>query len=153
MRRGDVRAAILVLLDEQPANGYRLMQEIEERSEGAWRPSPGSVYPALSQLEDEALVTSEKTEGGNTFSLTKDGAKYVEEHREKLGEPWANLGGDFKGVQLDYRKQIKSLFEAVKQVAQVGDEATVERANVILAQTRRDLYALLAEDPQDTPDA
>src|SRR5918997_3263983 len=62
-RRGDVRAAILVLLDEEPRNGYQLMQEIEERSDGAWRPSPGSIYPALQQLEDEGLVRPREGEG------------------------------------------------------------------------------------------
>jgi len=52
MRRGNVRWAILLLLDEEPRNGYQVMQEIEQRSEGAWRPRPGSVYPAFQLLAD-----------------------------------------------------------------------------------------------------
>src|SRR5690348_11414750 len=90
--RGDVRAALLLLLAEQPFNGYGLMQEIEQRSNGDWRPSPGSVYPALSQLEDEGLVRSEEPGGRKQFTLTDEGRAYVEEHREQLGEPWADVG-------------------------------------------------------------
>src|SRR2546423_13985590 len=86
MRRGDVRAALLVLLDEEPRNGYGLMQEIEARSDGLWRPSPGSVYPALSQLEDEGLIPAQEEEGRKRFGLTDAGRTYVEEHREELGE-------------------------------------------------------------------
>src|SRR5690242_19528879 len=91
-RRGDVRAALLVLLHEQPRNGYQLIQEIEQRSEGAWRPSPGSVYPALQQLEDEGLVRTEETEGRRTYALTDEGRGYVEENRDDLGEPWKAVG-------------------------------------------------------------
>lgn len=149
MKRGDVRAAILVLLSEQPANGYRLMQEIEERSDGAWRPSPGSTYPALQQLEDEGLVAAEESEGRKAFALTKDGEKYVEDNREKLGEPWKGLGPDFSGAAGDYWKQLKPLMEAVKQVGVVGDEDAVARGAEILAETRRKLYAILAEDPKN----
>src|SRR3954454_10206844 len=87
-RRGDVRAAALVLLDEEPRNGYQLMQEIEHRSDGAWRPSPGSVYPALQQLEDEGLVRTTETEGRRQYELTPAGSEYVEANRAELGTPW-----------------------------------------------------------------
>lgn len=149
MRRGDVRAAILVLLDEQARNGYQLMQEIEERSEGAWRPSPGSVYPALQQLEDEGLVAPEEVEGRKAFTLTPEGAKHVEENREKLGEPWAGLGPDLKGESADFWKQLKPLMEAIKQVGTVGDDDAIRRGSEVLADTRRKLYAILAEDRSD----
>src|SRR5918993_3205588 len=66
-RRGDVRAALLLLLAEEPRNGYQLIQEIERRSDGVWRPSPGSVYPALQQLEDEGLVAPTE-EGRKAFT-------------------------------------------------------------------------------------
>src|SRR5919198_6152867 len=84
-RRGDVRAAALVLLEEEPRNGYQLMQEIEQRSEGAWRPSPGSVYPALQQLEDEGLVRTLESDGRRLYELTDAGRSYVEERRAELG--------------------------------------------------------------------
>ena len=80
-RRGDVRAALLALLAEEPRNGYQLMQEIERRTEGVWRPSPGSVYPALQQLEDEGLVRAQEGGGRKLFELTDDGREYVAEPR------------------------------------------------------------------------
>ena len=71
VRRGDVRAAALALLAEEPRNGYQLIQEIAERSGGVWQPSPGSVYPALQQLEDEGLIQAETPEGGRKrYALT-----------------------------------------------------------------------------------
>src|SRR3954469_20954961 len=92
MRRGDVRAALLLLLAEEPRNGYGLMQEIERRSDGVWRPSPGSVYPALSQLEDEDLVRATETEGRKSFELTDEGTAHVEANRERFGTPWETVG-------------------------------------------------------------
>src|SRR5437868_4496417 len=87
-RRGDVRAAILVLLDEEPRNGYQLMQELERRSQGAWRPSSGSVYPTLSQLEDEGLVAASKDESNRVYRLTDRGKSHVAKNRDELGTPW-----------------------------------------------------------------
>jgi DNA-binding PadR family transcriptional regulator len=146
MRRGDVRAAMLVLLDEGPQNGYGLMQEIERRSGGVWRPSPGSVYPALQQLEDEGLVRVEETDGRRLFHLTEDGRAHVAEHRDKLGEPWAAVTEDVGEVRLELRGLVDQLRLAVIQVAAAGDDAQVARAKELLAEARRALYRLLAED-------
>ena len=88
----NVRAAILLLLEEEPRNGYQVMQEIEQRSGGAWRPSPGSVYPAFQLLADEGLIRGEARDGGNVFELTDAGRSYVEENRERLGSPWQQAG-------------------------------------------------------------
>ena len=149
-KRGDVRAAVIVLLAEEPRNGYQLMQEIEERSEGAWRPSPGSIYPALSQLEDEGLIEVDNTAEKKQFALTDEGRKHFEEHGERLGEPWAEVGGDSKGAHGELQKQIKPMMVAVAQVFQAGDEASVKSAAEVLAETRRKLYAILAEDQNST---
>src|SRR3954451_15366130 len=89
MRRGDVRAAMLVLLDEQPSTGYRLIEEIERRSDGEWRPSPGSVYPTLQQLEDEGLIRPQPGEARPPLERTEEARAHVAEPREDLGEPWA----------------------------------------------------------------
>src|ERR1700742_3773761 len=78
MRRGDVRAALLVLLAEEPRNGYGLMQEIAARSGGGGRPSPGSVSPALALLEDEGLVAPDGEGNGRQFALTEAGRAHVE---------------------------------------------------------------------------
>src|SRR5262245_53641770 len=86
-RRGDVRAAALLLLAEGPLNGYQIMQEIEERSEGVWRPSPGSGYPALAQLEDEGLVRTERVGERRAYVLTDAGRAYVDERRAEAGAP------------------------------------------------------------------
>jgi DNA-binding PadR family transcriptional regulator len=120
MGRGDVRAAILVLLGEEPRNGYGLMQEIEQRSQGAWRPSPGSVYPALSQLEDEGLVRSTESEGRKQFELTDQGRTYVEERRDELGSPWEAASGDVREGAFELRDLIWQLGAAAHQVAGAG---------------------------------
>ena len=150
MRRGDVRAAILVLLDEAPQSGYALMEEIERRSEGAWRPSPGSVYPTLKQLEDEELVRPETGEGRTPYTLTDAGTAYVEEHRAELGEPWAKLAEGVGEERLELRGLIGQIGAATFQLATAGDTAQIARAKELLAETRRGLYRILADDePQD----
>jgi DNA-binding PadR family transcriptional regulator len=145
-RRGDVRAAALLLLEEQPRNGYQLMQEIEDRSGGMWRPSPGSVYPALAQLEDEGLVRSEEGAGRRAFELTDEGRKYVEEHREALGVPWEEAGGEVPQGILELRSLMMQLGMAAMQVAQAGDEAQTAEARKVLEDARRALYRILAGD-------
>src|SRR5207248_4422251 len=92
VRRGDVGAAILLLLEEEPRNGYQVMQELEQRSEGAWRPSPGSVYPALQLLADEGYIRGESREGGTVYSLTDGGKQHLDENRERWGTPWQQAG-------------------------------------------------------------
>jgi len=151
MRRGDVRAALLVLLDEQSHTGYSLMEEIERRSNGAWRPSPGSVYPTLQQLEDEGLIRPEEGEGRTPFTLTEAGKAYVEEHRESLGEPWAKPAEGVGEERLELRGLVTQLAAATYQVAAAGDAAQVEKAKELLAQTRRSLYGILADDQPDEP--
>src|SRR3984957_14138727 len=76
-RRGDIRTAALLLLAEEPRNGYAIMQEVEQRSSGLWRPSPGSVYPALAQLEDEGLILSEEIDGRKRFAITDAGREQI----------------------------------------------------------------------------
>src|SRR5918993_37912 len=123
MRRGDVRSALLVLLDEAPQNGYGLMQEVERRSGGMWKPSPGSVYPALQQLEDEGLVRSTELEGRKQFELTDAGRAHVEEHRDRLGEPWKQAAGTLDDGLVELRDLVFGIGAAVMQVASAGDEA------------------------------
>ena len=146
MRRGDVRAAVLVLLDEGPQTGYGLMAEIEQRSEGNWRPSPGSMYPTLALLEDEGLIRPEAGEGRTPYELTDEGKAHVEENREELGEPWARSMQGFGDDRLELKRVFGPLAAAVYQVAAAGDEAQIARAREILDEARRSLYRLLADD-------
>jgi DNA-binding PadR family transcriptional regulator len=151
-RRGDVRAAMLVLLEEEPRNGYGLMQEIEQRSEGAWRPSPGSVYPALQQLEDEGLVRAVDANGRRLFELTDEGRAHVEQHREELAEPWAAVADNVGEGMAELRSGIAQVGAAVMQIAYAGNPAQVAEARTVLAETRRSLYRILAEDaPEPEP--
>src|SRR3954468_21394566 len=119
-RRGDVRAALLVLLAEEPRNGYGLMQEIEQRSGGVWRPSPGSVYPALQQLEDEGLVRAIDEGGRKAFTLTDEGTAHVEANRERFGTPWETVGEGASDELQELRRAAQALGIAALPVAQTG---------------------------------
>jgi DNA-binding PadR family transcriptional regulator len=142
--RGDVRAAILVLLAEGPKHGYQVMQDLTERSGGVWRPSPGSIYPTLQLLEDEGLVTSEEIEGRRVFKLTDAGRAEVDKRGEDARAPWEVA--DDSGPLMDLRDVGFGVVAAVMQVANAGTERQVARAREILTETRKSLYRLLAED-------
>jgi DNA-binding PadR family transcriptional regulator len=146
-RRGDVRAALLVLLAEEPRNGYQLMQEIERRSDGVWRPSPGSVYPALQLLEDEGLVGPAPGEGAKAFTLTDTGRAHVEAHRDELGAPWDDVKGDMGEGARELMGAMRHIGLALFQLTHSGSEAQQQEAKEVLAETRRALYRILAEDP------
>jgi DNA-binding PadR family transcriptional regulator len=144
-RRGDVRAAVLLLLEEEPRNGYGLMEEIERRSDGAWRPSPGSVYPALAQLEDEGLIRADESSGRRTFELTDEGRAYVDENREALGSPWDEAGEGVPSQFVELRALVGQLAAATIQVAQAGTPEQAEQAKEVLTEARKSLYRILAE--------
>jgi DNA-binding PadR family transcriptional regulator len=144
-----VRAAILALLDERPMHGYQLIREIGERTAGVWRPSPGSVYPALQQLEDEGLVVIEKTEGRKVARLTEAGRAHVEEHRDELGGVWeAAMGGVDEGM-FELRNLSGQVFAAAMHVAFEGTDAQGVEARKVLADAKRRLYGILSRE--DSP--
>ncbi len=146
-RGGDVRAAALLVLAEHPAHGYQLIQEIGERSDGAWTPSPGSIYPVLQQLEDEGLIEFERVDGRNTATLTAAGSTYVEEHREELGTPWEDATrGDEKHIAREAGESLKGLAMAWRQVMHTGSSAQQARATAVLDDARRSMYGILADD-------
>lgn len=151
-RRGDVRAAILVLLDEQPRHGYELISEISERSGGVWRPSPGTVYPTLSQLEDEGLIRLERLDGRNTATLTDEGRAYVEANRAQLGQPWADVAGDVRAENLTLAGVIAQVGMAASTVALHGTPEQATRASEILEQARQELYGVMAQPKPATED-
>src|ERR1700751_2955741 len=132
-RRGDVRAGALALLAEQPMNGYQIIQEIGERSGGVWRPSPGSIYPALQQLEDEGLIRAEAGDGGRpAFQLTDEGRTYVAAHSAELTAPWDVVAGSAGGAAIEMRKLIGQVAMASFQVISAGTDAQSGQARQLL---------------------
>jgi DNA-binding PadR family transcriptional regulator len=146
--RGDVRSAILLLLTEEPMHGYQLIQQMAERSSGVWRPSPGSVYPTLSQLADEGLIQVTSDEGRNVASLTEAGTVYVQEHRDQLGTPWDEVAGNVKEEAFDVKGEIGALMGAITQVLRVGSAGQVGQVTKLLSDTRKALYRILADDDE-----
>ncbi|HLX51186.1 MAG TPA: PadR family transcriptional regulator [Streptosporangiaceae bacterium] len=147
--RGDVRAAILALLREGPRNGYQIMSEIEERSGGAWRPSPGAVYPALSQLADEGLIVGGESGGRRTFSLTDAGREYVEQHPEMARGAWESAEQQEAWQVPGLFAQAARLGGGIMQVAHAGTPEQVQAAERLLERTRRELYRILADDDEE----
>jgi len=143
--RGDVRTAALLLLAEEPRNGYQIMQELEERSDGLWRPSPGSVYPALQQLEDEGLIRSEEADGRRLYHLTDSGRTYVAERPDDERAPWETFSDNISDQHGETAALMRDVGMAFVQVLQAGSEAQVAEAGKVLAETRRSLYRILAD--------
>ncbi|HXQ43915.1 MAG TPA: PadR family transcriptional regulator [Acidimicrobiales bacterium] len=145
MRRGDIRTALLVALGDGPAHGYELITRLEEKSAGAWRPSPGSVYPTLQLFEDEGLVRSEERDGKRVYALTDAGRTEAAERVERYGAtPWESGPDGEEGT--------RALFKALGQLAVASrqlrgaDAAQVERATAAIRTASRELYQILSED-------
>ncbi|MFE5400477.1 PadR family transcriptional regulator [Streptomyces sp. NPDC056580] len=143
-RRGDVRASILALLKEGPRHGYEMIQEIAERSGGAWKPSPGSVYPTLQLLEDEGLIASESEGGKKLFSLTDSGRAAAEEGPDA---PWeeASRGVDWEALG-EIRQAGMGLMQAFGQVWNTGTKEQRDKAVAVLNDARKKLYLILADE-------
>src|SRR3984893_5176358 len=120
-RRGDIRTAALLLLDEEPRNGYQIMQQVEERSEGVWRPSAGSVYPALAPVEDEGLVRSEESDGRKLFALTDAGRELLAQRADDAPTPWEQMSGPLSDEVADLGRVMRSLASAFVEVMRTGN--------------------------------
>lgn len=147
---GDVRAAALLLLEEAPAHGYHLIQQIGERSGNAWKPSPGSIYPVLQQLEDEGFIEFDRVDGRKTAQLTPAGQAYVNENRETLGTPWdvSEFRRGLAAEQMALMKAGRSLAMSARQIMEVGSPTQHAEATAILTEARKKLYGILASDEQ-----
>jgi DNA-binding PadR family transcriptional regulator len=160
VRRGDVRSAILDMLRQEPMNGYQIITQIAERTQGAWKPSPGSVYPTISQLEDEGLIAGVEGGGQRKLQLTDAGNAYVEERRDELAAVWApfeqdsgrtgdaDAGEDRGEGKADYanlKPEIGQVMNAVWQIVTTGTDQQKREAIEVLVETRRKLYGLLAD--------
>jgi DNA-binding PadR family transcriptional regulator len=152
-RRGDIRTAALLLLAEEPRNGYAIMQEIEERSSGVWRPSPGSVYPALAQLEDEGLIRSEEVDGRKRFAITDAGRELLAARPADAPAPWDTLAG---GVSQDVQELfglMRQVGIAALQLVQTASESQLAEAKQVLSEARRAIYKILANGGGEGNDA
>jgi len=141
-RRGDVRTALLSLLADNPMHGYDLIRELEQRSGGAWRPSPGSIYPTLQLLEDEGLITSEESGGRRRFTLTDAGRA---EAGQAEAPPWEHIGDETVENWNDIRDASFGAMNALRQVMMTGNDEQRRRAVEVIAEAKRKLYAILAE--------
>ncbi len=150
-QRGDIRAASLLLLADAPMHGYQLMQAIAERTNGAWRPSPGAIYPTIAQLEDESLVTITPDAGRKLVTLTDAGREYLAANAETMTDPFTEITKQAGGNH-DLRGSVERVRDAARAVGMSGTEAQIAAAQQVLGQTRRSLYLILAEDPQQAPD-
>lgn len=154
--RGDIRGAILLLLKENPMHGYQLIQEISERTGGRWSPSAGTIYPALSLLEDEGLITITPDSGRKLASLTEDGVAYIEANSEPLNASWGRATGAVAQNARTLRSAIEGVLGAARQVSHSGTEAQNTAALAVLEQAKRSLYLILAGEPETvqetTPD-
>lgn len=142
MGRGDVRAAVLALLAEKPMHGYQIIQEIAERSGGAWKPSPGSVYPTLQLLADEGLISASESNGRKTYSLTEEGRAVAD---AETSAPWDSHGAREKGRASALPKAGIDLAQATAQVGRSGSPKQIEEAVAVLEEAKRKIYSILAQ--------
>src|SRR3954447_26670919 len=143
VRRGDVRSAILALLDDRPMHGYEMITELDERTGGRWRPSAGSIYPTLQLLEDEGLVTAEEVEGRKVYSLTDSGTEAVPERTEGK-QPWEE--GDEDSPRFEARQEVFRLMGGAQQPARADKGGQPRRGPNLPKDARRKLYGILAEE-------
>jgi DNA-binding PadR family transcriptional regulator len=143
-RRGDVRPAVLALLTERPMHGYEMIQELDTRTGGIWRPSPGSIYPTLQLLEDEGLIVGEASGGRRRFTLTEAGRAEAEQAAQQA--PWQAYADDTVNQARDFRDAAFGIMNALRQVGFAGTDEQRRRALDVLSETKRKLYAILAEE-------
>lgn len=142
MRHGDVRAALLLALKEGPAHGYELGQRLERASGGAWRPSPGSIYPTLQALADEELVTATERDGKRIYALDRRGHAELEQRAERGDEtPWQAAS---EAPSSELKEAVHALKLAAKQIGAIGTTEQISRATTIVVEARRRVYDLLA---------
>lgn len=144
--RGDVRTAVLLLLLEQPMHGYEMIQQIRERSNEAWSPSPGAIYPTIQLLSDEGLITTSDADGKKVSSLTEIGRSAAEALAATKSTPWDDASSGAGDKVNTLRQSVFQLMQATRQIGMAGTDAQRQRATELLDETRRKIYAMLASD-------
>ena len=141
--KGEVRTAVLALLAEQPMHGYQIIREIEERSNGSWKPSAGSVYPTLQLLADEGLITAEEANGRKVYSLTEAGRAVA---ADETTSPWETPEASSSSRFTTLPKAGVELAQAAAQVNRTGTPEQIQQAAAVLDEARKRLYSILAQD-------
>lgn len=144
VRKGNVRSALLSLLSQQSYNGYGMIRAIAIHTDGAWRPSPGSVYPTLAALQAEGLIESSEEGKRTEFSLTGAGRAYVSENADEMAQVWADVNEE-AGAGTELRSSMQKLGGAVQQISLAGTEEQIKSATGALDAARRTIYQLLAD--------
>ena len=145
MRKGDVRSAVLRLLNESPMHGYQIIHEIESRSGGAWKPSPGSVYPTLQLLVDEGLLESKETKGRRTYSLTPTGKEVAAAEAESPA-PWDTGFDRPTGPRGTLALSGMKLAKAAAEVARVGTPEQMEKATKLIDEAAKKLSSIVTHN-------
>lgn len=147
-RRGAVAEGVLLVLADGPMHGYELIAELEQRSEGRWRPSPGAMYPALGRLESRGLIAGVgDEEGKRRYELTDEGRQRVERRDPDAPLPWTEEMGGSGG---SLRSAVAELVGQAKQIGRFGTPEQQAAAAEVLADAKRRLYAVMADAPETT---
>lgn len=145
-KRGDISPIILSVLTEKPMHGYEIMQILEDKSHGMWRPSPGSVYPTLQLLEEQDFVKSQDKEGKKIYSITEKGRK---EAKEKVtAGPWEWSKADVEKM-VGLKAVGKDIFKSIHQIVKTGNSDEIEKTTKILQETADKLVKVVAGTPTD----
>jgi DNA-binding PadR family transcriptional regulator len=124
-------------------HGYEMIKEIDARTGGVWSPSPGSIYPTLQLLEDEGLIASEESGGRKRFTLTEAGQP--EATTAAAAAPWNEFSEETVTNGQDTREAVFGIMNALRQIGFEGSREQWQRAVEVLGETKRKLYAILAD--------
>ena len=150
--RGAVRYLILDSIAKQSRHGYEIMQAIEERSGGTYRPSPGVVYPTLQLLEELGHARVEESEGRKIYAITAEGKRDLEEHREEVDEfyerSWAASWEEYAEELGDLIKHATRLFKVFRHSARHGrlNPSTMKKVRAVLDEALAKIEALVDSD-------
>jgi DNA-binding PadR family transcriptional regulator len=156
--RGEVRWLVLEAIEGEPKHGYAIIQAIAERSRGAYKPSPGSIYPLLQMLEEMELVECTAEGQRKLYSLTEAGRAELDERREEIEQSWSRLGGDFGWTEaFDFHslgRRVRRTMRAIRmgvRRGRIGPEE-IRRIKSIFDQALGDVEAILrGAAPADQP--
>lgn len=145
---GEIRLALLAMLEAGPKHGYELMKELESKSNGVYKASAGAIYPALQQLEDEGLVTSDQSQGKRVYTLTETGKAEVQREAETIKRIWLraqDAGGWLIGPEgAELARPAAAVMKAAIHAARQNwhDSAKMNKIREILDRAKQEIETL-----------